>query len=256
MSTRIQWTRQQLLVALALYCHTPFSKMQSKNTEIIRIANAIGRTPSALGMKLGNFASLDPEIIATGRSGLQNASAKDRAMWDEMQNDWESFAVESHRAMEDVEAAAEPIEITIEDKNIDDRIGKDRLIETTARIGQDFFRSVLLSTYEGRCCITGLSVPVLLVASHIVPWRYDACNRVNPRNGLLLSSLHDKAFDIGLITIDDNMTVRVSRTEKEKDDRFFSAAIEKYDGQPIRPPVKYQPGREFLAYHREYIFLG
>ena len=63
------------------------------------MADAIGRTPSSLAMKLTNIASLDPEITSTGRRGLTGASAADRAIWDEMHNDWETFAIESERAV-------------------------------------------------------------------------------------------------------------------------------------------------------------
>ena len=248
------WTRQQLLVAFSLYCRREFSTVNARHPEIVRIANAIGRTPSALSMKLGNIASLDPETTATGRRGLKNASASDRAMWDEMQNDWELFAVESDRAMWEVEAPTESLDGTTQVDNIDGRTGQDRAVQTTARVGQDFFRAAVLSAYNGQCCVTGLSEPKLLVASHIVPWRVDRRNRVNPRNGLLLSALHDKAFDIGLITIDDDMTVRVSRKHLVRNDRFFSTSIQEYDGRTIRPPKKFRPAREFLAYHREQVF--
>ncbi len=249
------WTRQQLLVAFAVYCRVSFGRLHARNPEIMRTANAIGRTPSALAMKLVNIASLDPEITATGRSGLKNASANDRVMWDEMQNNWERFAVESDQAMRDCEIATEPFDGAIRADNIDDHVGEDRAVQTTVRIGQAFFRTAVLSAYEDQCCITGLSMPKLLVASHIVPWHEDRLNRVNPRNGLLLSAIHDKAFDIGLITIDSSMTVRVSRKHPVQNDRFFSTAIELYDGQPIRPPKKFRPDREFLAYHREHVFL-
>ena len=97
-------------------------------------------------------------------------------------------------------------------------------------------------------------MPELLIASHIVPWRYDKDNRVNPRNGLLLSALHDKAFDVGLITIEDNMTVRVSRKHTVRNDGFFSTSIDIYDGHPIYLPDKFPPNRAFLAYHREHVF--
>ena len=206
-------------------------------------------------MKLVNIASLDPEITGTGRSGLKNASTNDRAMWDEMQDNWERFAVESDRATEDFEAVAEPLggEVHVADSGFP--LGEDRAVHTTVRIGQDFFRAAVLSAYSGQCCITRLSVPKLLVASHIVPWRIDRINRANPRNGLLLSALHDKAFDIGLITVEDNMTVRVSRKHLVRNDRFFSDSIELYDGQPIRRPDKFRPDKEFLAYHREHVFL-
>ena len=131
-----------------------------------------------------------------------------------------------------------------------------RAIETTARIGQQFFRAAILSAYNQQCCITGLSIPALLVASHIVPWSVDEQNRVNPRNGLLLSTLHDKAFDTGLLTIDDELVVRVSRNHGVEIDSFFSSAIAAYDGQPINRPEKLEPERRFLRYHREHIFRG
>ena len=68
------WTRDQLLVAFSLYCRLPFGRLHARNPEIIAIADAIGRTPGALAMKLTNIASLDPEITSTGRSGLTGAS--------------------------------------------------------------------------------------------------------------------------------------------------------------------------------------
>ena len=254
MPTRSEWTRQQLLVAFAMYCRMSFGSLSAKNPEIIRIANAIGRTPSALAMKLVNIASLDPAIITTGRKGLKNASVRDRSMWDEMQNNWEGFAIESDQAMKRIEESTEMTTILSQDDDWEGQVGEDRAVQTTTRIGQAFFRSAVLSAYNRRCCITGLSTPNLLVASHIIPWRYDKHNRVNPRNGLLLSALHDKAFDIGLITINDDMTVRVSRKHAVRNDKFFSTAIELYDGQLIYQPEKFSPGQEFLNYHREHIF--
>lgn len=66
MAERLAWTRQQLLVAFSLYCQTPFGKLHSRNPEIIKYADLINRTPSALAMKLTNIASLDPAITSTG----------------------------------------------------------------------------------------------------------------------------------------------------------------------------------------------
>ena len=92
------------------------------------------------------------------------------------------------------------------------------------------------------------------MASHIVPWSHDPVNRVNPRNGLSLSALHDRAFDSGLLTINDDMTVRVSPSYPE--DLFFSGSVASYHGKPIRLPEKFAPDPDFLAYHRENIFVG
>ena len=81
-------------------------------------------------------------------------------------------------------------------------------------------------------------------------------DKVNPENGLLLSALHDRAFDRGLITLDDDMSLLVSRNHEWIDDGYFSESIERYHGQGIRLPKKFRPEREFLAYHREHVFVG
>ncbi|WP_246585402.1 hypothetical protein [Thiorhodospira sibirica] len=87
------WTRQELLVAFGIYCQMPFGKLHSKNPEIIKHAEQIWKTPSALAMKLTNISSLDPAITSTGRKGLSGASFADKKMLKEMQNDWEIFAL-------------------------------------------------------------------------------------------------------------------------------------------------------------------
>ncbi len=210
-------------------------------------------------MKLGNIASLDPAITTTGRRGLPNPSANDRKMWAEMQEDWEAFAVETWRAVEAVQPDTDDLKLqnlAQPEPNSQGDLGGERLATTRARIGQDFFRCALLSAYRGRCCITGLVTPELLIASHIVPWRADRANRVNPRNGLLLSALHDRAFDSGLITIANDMTVRVGSGLANEGDSFFAEAIGAYDGRPIELAEKFQPEREFLDYHRDEVFRG
>ena len=253
MAARSGWTRKELLVAFSLYCRLPFGRLHHRNPEVIRFSEAIGRSPSALAMKLTNIASLDPAITSTGRAGLRAASANDRAMWDEMQGDWERFAVEAEQAMSEVQEGEGLYKETSPD-DIPGRVGEDRVTHATTRIGQNFFRSAILSAYNGRCCISGLSLSALLVASHIVPWSHDRANRVNPRNGLLLSALHDRAFDSGFITIRGDMTIQVSRKHTVMNDPFFTESIEKYEGNPITLPEKFTPSEEFLAYHRERIF--
>ena len=255
MANGSRWTRDQLLVAFALYCRLPFGMLHYRNPEIARYAGAIGRSASALAMKLTNIASLDDAITSTGRSGLRNASAADRAMWEEMHQDWERFAVEARRAITAIEAEdVSPDELLDDDDGT--AVGIDRTVVATARVGQSFFRAAVLSAYNERCCITGLSVPSLLVASHIVPWSHDTANRINPRNGLLLSALHDKAFDKGLLTVADDMTVRVSRRHAETDDSYFSESFMRYEGCRISLPEKFSPDRNFLSYHREHVFQG
>ena len=189
-----------------------------------------------------------------GVSGLPNASAGDRAIWGEMNDDWGAFADEAFSARQEFGLADDSITRERTEKEEFGDLVTERRGVITQRVGQDFFRKAVLSAYNYRCCISGLGSEPLLVASHIVPWSVDEQNRVNPRNGLLLSALHDKAFDRGLITLDDDLVVRVSRKHVPRDDEFFSRAIAVFDGQSITPPEKLRPNPEFLAYHREHVF--
>jgi hypothetical protein len=258
MPVSTNWTRQQLLVAFHLYSQLPFGKLHSNNPEIIKYAALIGRTPSALAMKLTNIASRDPEITSTGRTGLRGASAADKAMWSEMQSDWGRFAIEMRQAVTALGASGlvEPSDISPPLGEEIDYTGENKVVQATARIGQDFFRRAVLSAYNYRCCITGLSVPKLLIASHIKPWRIDAANRLNPRNGLCLSMLHDKAFDAGIITVTEDMTVHVSRKHAADSDQFFNSSVLAFDGKALVLPKKFSPLAEFLAYHRQHVFEG
>ena len=132
--------------------------------------------------------------------------------------------------------------------------GGEQSNEDTVQIHQAFFRTAVSSAYGWECRITGLAMPALLVASQIVPRRHDRHNWINPRNGLLLSVLHAKAFSDGLITLNEDMTVWLSPTLSGRDNDFLAASMEAYEGQRISLPQKFAPDPDFLAFHREDIF--
>ena len=91
------------------------------------------------------------------------------------------------------------------------QLGLERVERVRTRVNQDYFRSVLLSNYDGTCCITGIDIPALLTASHIKPWSAATpSERLMTSNGLLLNALHDRTFDRDLITLDDHYRVVVS----------------------------------------------
>ncbi|TLS72906.1 HNH endonuclease [Mariprofundus erugo] len=254
-----RWTKEQLKLAFNLYCQLPFGRLHSRNPEIIELAELIGRSPGAVAMKLCNIAGLDPAITETGRVGLGNASALDREVWDEFHADWDRLAMEclhihaQMRADKGVSQREETEETMPE--YIDNFTGETRRVVTEQRIRQNFFRRAVLSSYRERCCMSGLSDARLLIASHIVPWSEDRENRLNPRNGLCLSALHDKAFDRGLITLDDDFCVVLSKDLERRDEPFVKQFFHPLAGQRITLPERFVPDLGFLARHRDIVFV-
>lgn len=246
------WTREELLVAFTLYSQIPFGKLHSKNPDIIHFAKMIGRTPSALAMKLVNLASLDPFITESGRSGLKGASNADRALWQEMSHDTDAFNQQCQLAMDHLGESVTP-EL---DDNPKDFSGSERVSTVKTRVDQNLFRKNVLEIYEYRCCVTGLEEPTLLVASHILPWSHSIEQRLNPSNGLCLSSLHDKAFDRGLITFDEDLKLVLSPHIKKLKSDIYIENFVKYESIMIRTPINHYPDKKHLAYHRKNIFMN
>lgn len=258
----VKWTRGHFLLALNLYCKLPFGKLHKGNPIIIEAAARMGRSPSSLAMKLVNFASLDPVQQARGIRGLPGATRQDRAMWDEFHNNLTTLGVESEQLLHDLFTSNEAEEIDLLDRNRVRLVAPTGSTETQATVkvrrGQQFFRQSVLTAFDVRCCISGINVPRLLVASHIKPWGRFPAERLNPRNGLCLSTLHDAAFDAGLITLDEKLKVILSKRLRA----FFPQPtlqenFVRFEGQPIRLPEKLaEPDSDALSYHREEVFQG
>jgi hypothetical protein len=256
----VKWTREHTLIALNLYCKLPFGQFDNKNPIIVEIADKMGRNANSLAMKLCNFASLDPVQRARGIKGLEGASNQDRQMWREFHQNLATLGPTSEQLLHDLFTKDETKEV--------DLLTPDKVLlvtptgptETQATVkvrrGQQFFRQSVLTAYGVRCCISGINVPRLLVASHIKPWGKFPDGRLNPKNGLCLSTLHDAAFDSGLITLDENLNVILSKRLRS----FFpQPALEQnfipFEGKSIRLPEKLaEPDGDFLRYHREEVF--
>jgi predicted restriction endonuclease len=245
----IKWTEEQLKLAFYLYCQLPFGKLHSKNRQVIQLAEKINRTPSAVAMKLVNFASLDPAIQNTGRKGLGNASAADKKVWDIFHDNWEQLAGECASLLKEHDIDMDGNE----DRRNNSFIGETKTASVSVRIGQSFFRTAVLASYQNTCCMSGVSLPQLLIASHIIPWAETKENRLNPSNGLCLSAIHDKAFDKGLITVTPDYVVVVSSKLKEDNSEQIKLML-KLTGEKIRLPEKFMPNRDFLQWHNQYIF--
>ncbi|PKO26374.1 MAG: restriction endonuclease [Betaproteobacteria bacterium HGW-Betaproteobacteria-9] len=245
------WTREQTLAALHVYFQLPFGQLHQRNPQIRQLAEWIGRTPSAVALKLVNFASLDPQVRASGRAGMGHASQLDAQIWQELNRHWDAVATEAASTYERLgseHGVAPGADVVEEVPGFAE--GKSTTATVKVRVNQARFRRAVLASYNARCCISGLAVSKLLIASHIVPWSMDTKNRLNPQNGLCLSALHDKAYDIGLITVLPDYTVRVSRALKDVQlDRFTQHALTQFDGKPIAMPERFKPAADFLASH-------
>jgi len=273
-ANRKPWSREELLLAINLYCRIPFGRQHSRAPEVSELARILGRSPGSVAMKLNNLTSLDPKEMARGVKGLTGASKLDRQVWKEFHADWEKSAAESEnlwRYKIDGQMGELPPAESIKILPKKPKTGVAKITtpqrepagptegKRTVRVryAQDFFRRTVLIAYRLKCCITGINVPTLLIASHILPWSRFPEQRINPRNGLCLSRLHDTAFDQGLITLDENNRLVVSQELKEylPNDSLHQNFVV-FEGHPIHLPEKFLPEPEFLIHHRENIFRG
>ncbi len=252
--TNIKWSRDELIVAFNLYCKTPFTKINAKNKAVIELAPILGRSASSVALKLANFARLDPALQKRNIAGMRHGSKAEVEIWNEFSNDWEGLAYKSESILANYKN--EPIENSsgIITKDLP-REGREREAIVKTRVNQSFFRQTILASYDNKCCITGISLPELLIASHIIPWAVDEENRMNPCNGLCLNALHDKAFDRGLITVTTDYKLKVSEalTANNSDTLLFFTA---YNNKRITLPQRFTPTKQFLEYHNQYVYTG
>ena len=253
MATRKTWSKFDRLMALGLYCELPFGKFHQRHPRIIEVAQKQERSPSSIAMKLCNFASLDPVITSSGRKGLAGASRADRELWMEFSQNPSDLMPAIEMALNSLNTNAPNDDMVIERESY---YGETTVSVIQSRKGQNLFRKAVLSAYNHQCCITGINDLRFLVASHIKPWAKDEQNRLNPSNGLCLSTLYDRAFDIGLISLADDYTMIVSsELEKQHNNTHIRETFLERSGTTIALPDKFSPSPEFMHWHRECIFI-
>ncbi|MDE6068627.1 MAG: HNH endonuclease [Treponemataceae bacterium] len=252
------WTREEEIVVFDLYCKIPFQRSSKNHPDVIRIANIIGRSPSAVNMKIGNFGSFDESLRKQGIVGLGNASKLDKEIWDEFNEHWDELSLMSEQIISQMSGRTIQYTDTLshtEDMRFDIPLGKERNATIKQRVNQTFFRKAVLASYNSTCCVTGLSVENLMIASHIKPWSVcTETERTNPHNGLCLNALHDKAFDRGLMTITPDGKIHISNKLKSIHNDALYEYFVRYDNKAIRFPEKFMPDKIFLEYHNDMIF--
>lgn len=253
MSKRVLWSRDEMVLALALYFQLPFGRLNHTTREVQELARLIGRTENSVALRLVNYAACDPYILSTGRHGMSSGASTCMPYWNEFYNDKERLFFEA----EQIKARMQ--NTTIE-KNLsitpNDFEGHERTVVVQQRIDQRVFRAMILNNYNYTCAVTGINIPEMLIASHIIPWSDRDDTRLNPSNGICLSPLYDKAFDKGFITISpEDFTIVLSSDLKDYSTKeFYQQHFGKVEHKKIILPEEYKPAKEFLMYHAENVF--
>jgi predicted restriction endonuclease len=179
---------------------------------------------------------------------MRHVSALDRRVFAHYANNWDELATRVD-APDDEEPAAH------EDEPEWAEVGQlsEREAVVRVRLLQRFFRKAVMAAYDSTCCVCGLADERLLIASHIIPWRMAYEHRANPRNGLALCAIHDRAFDAGLMTVTPEFTVRLSPQLTDRSP-VARTAFHELGGSKITQPSRFAPLPDFLAYHRDTVF--
>jgi len=237
-------------------------------------------------MKACNFASLDPDLRRRGRQGLRACSTQDRILWQAFVDDSETIAYEAEAAWLALTGSKEPSYVPECGPLFATSVGEAPVCQAQPEAAptgipagdaagpriptgqsekdviirmhrvQSFFRTAVLASYDGQCALTGLAAAELLNASHIIPWSAEARRRGDPRNGICLNALHDRAFERGLISFDAEFRAIVSSEllQSAEDCAFSRTSLVGVAGRPLIRPHRFMPDPDALEYHRTHIF--
>ena len=221
----IKWSKEETILAFDLYCKMSFGKISSTNKEIIELATLLERSPGSVALKMHNLAHFDPVLQKRNVTAMAHGSKLDKEVWGEFSNDWEELSFQARKILaRKKEEAVEGILADAEIQTLPEGKAKDQIVRN--RIGQHFFRMAVLNSYDNRCCITGLAIPDLLIASHE-----------------------------GLISITTDYRVIISSALKHslKGNNMEDWLLE-FAGKKIKMPSKFAPDKRFLEYHNDVIF--
>jgi putative restriction endonuclease len=195
-----------------------------------------------------------------GVQGLKGISKADRQIWQEFEDNWTELALESEEKLQVLLGVINEQQEDFTRLDFSENIKTETEAIRKVRIGQNFFRKTILALYNYRCCITGNPIPLLLTASHILPWSQFPEQRLNPHNGLCLARTHDTAFDRGLISFDEDLRLIIGHEIEKKAQDQGSETLElnfiNYRGKTLNVPDRFSPDLDFLNYHRYHIFQG
>lgn len=119
------------------------------------------------------------------------------------------------------------------------------------------FKREIPRIYNNTCCISGMRIssvsPISMIdACHIIPFSKSYNDTVS--NGIALCPNLHRAFDRGLISLDENYRIIISKSFGESDSEY---SICNFEGRKILLPenAKHFPLRSNLRWHRKNVFI-
>lgn len=284
-----KWSYEQTLAAFGLYMMLNQQQRNDKNNpHTAQLAIGLERTVGSVYMKLMNLRAHDPNERARGVSGLAHSGKLEMQIWQEYQEQGDMMLILALKSyVSFIEKVPLPTQNSLTRRNTHTSSAPQKSLveettslligalepattpgqqqttaplgsehETTAlsRVNQSYFRNALVANYHDTCCLTGINIDPLLIASHIKPWKVSTgFEKTNAANGLLLNAFHDKAFDRGYMTIDDDYRVHISSRAPHTDINDYW--LYQFEGRHIALPSSNPPSHEFIEYHQKHVFL-
>ncbi|WP_136248313.1 HNH endonuclease [Halomonas borealis] len=151
--------------------------------------------------------------------------------------------ISMHDHIGDIQNVAEPTA----GYQVDDLEKHHIIREVKTRVHQAEFRARVMQAYSNRCAMTGLPVPQLLEAAHIIPDNHQA-STAEVSNGISLSRLHHRAYDAGLVGIDPDYIIHLNEKLLTTKDGPLLDSMKQLNGQKISLPhnTGQRPNREAL----------
>lgn len=176
------------------------------------------------------------EYFPNSKNNFNNSSGSQQNLFDDIENKILKEPSEEYR---------QEIKKLLEQKN-----------EEEIFLRGSLFKREIPKIYNNTCCISGMKIDAtinvsMIDACHIVPFSVSYDDTV--KNGIALCPNLHRAFDRGLIAIDEDYKVVVSNTFKEYETSYSIGA---FKGKEIQLPTlkSYYPLRENFEWHRKNVY--
>lgn len=235
-SKRINWTEDEIILALTLYLRNPSTKEQRF------LAQQLGRTEGAVKFKIGNLMSWDKSVREAGKKGFEHCSRLDEFVWNQYIG--ENFEKPLTALLERVSEIAPMFGMRPEQIMIG--VDTEGLRLTKERLHQSFFRTQMLNRYGLRCLVTGRSLDQMLEVAHIIPWAENKNLRMTITNGLVLNPFVHKAYDKNLLGIDPSYRVHIADRLIAESEGGMREFLHQLNGSSLMFAQRARPNRDYL----------